>query len=915
MTSIDTLQPSELSNVTDNNKTTINDDDKGIEEGEVIDDNNTTDNTIQSQQQGKHQPTDRYRNTRHDRYDDRRYDVGEERKYYDDRSRYNDRRHRYNDYQSSHNNQDNCNRYNSNDRYYDRGRRYDRYEEPYRRRHSPAQSHQQHEQQQQSYTSSNVTNTTQQQQTNNTTATTNTSDSNQQLLSFLGTYHDKDVRYNKNNNNERNKRQHRVSTDIRYQHVSSLHRQQQMLTAEQQLTSGKYIPPHQMKQLIQQIQNNNNSNNNDTTDNNKQQQQDDLIQRLQFDKLRKFINGSINKINADNIQYIVTDIFNENIIRGRGLLCQALINSQLISISYTAAYACFIAVINTKLPEIGELLLKRLITNYQNVIHNKNITLYNSITHNNQKNILLHTIIFIAHCINRYICHEIIGLQIITYLLENYMNNKEYYIELCIEFIKHVGQRLFDIIPQGMISIFDTLRNMLHNDRISDRIKQQIEELIVIRRNEFSDYPAIQDCYDLIDINEQITHELMLDDTYGTEENLNMYQYDNDYKLHEKQWNEIKLEIVGETEEVLVDDNTEQVEDNDVQQQEYADNTTAETGTDTTQQQSTTLQITDMTEADTVNLRRSIYLTIMSSITADECVHKLLKLLPNDAHQKLLCDMIIECCSIEKIYLSFYGQICERLCTIKPKIYISILDEIFAMTYANANKYETSKLRNIAQLYAYLLYTNSIEWSVLEYILLTETTTNSAIRIFVKFLFRSLVEHIGLIKLKNILDSEPVKQYTHGIYPTDAVENIRFSINYFTSIGLGLLSETMREYLAKQPTISLQQQIQQIKQEQDISSDSDSSSSSSSESDSESDSDTDTSSTNRSSSDSRDTDSSSDSSSSSSDSDSTSSDSDSDRHRKRRRKNRSSSRRRQSKRSKLDSVQVKQEDNSTNNID
>jgi len=37
-------------------------------------------------------------------------------------------------------------------------------------------------------------------------------------------------------------------------------------------------------------------------------------------------------------------------------------------------------------------------------------------------------------------------------------------------------------------------------------------------------------------------------------------------------------------------------------------------------------QIQDMTEKDLINLRRTIYLVIMSSIDFEECTHKLLKL-------------------------------------------------------------------------------------------------------------------------------------------------------------------------------------------------------------------------------------------------------------------------------------------------
>jgi pre-mRNA-splicing factor CWC22 len=41
---------------------------------------------------------------------------------------------------------------------------------------------------------------------------------------------------------------------------------------------------------------------------------------------------------------------------------------------------------------------------------------------------------------------------------------------------------------------------------------------------------------------------------------------------------------------------------------------------------SKTVTIQDNTNADLINLRRIIYLTIMSSVNFEECVHKLMKL-------------------------------------------------------------------------------------------------------------------------------------------------------------------------------------------------------------------------------------------------------------------------------------------------
>jgi len=56
-----------------------------------------------------------------------------------------------------------------------------------------------------------------------------------------------------------------------------------------------------------------------------------------------------------------------------------------------------------------------------------------------------------------------------------------------------------------------------------------------------------------------------------------------------------------------------------------------------------------------VNLRRTIYLTIMSSVDFEECCHKLLKLNIREGQEMELCTMIFECCMQERTYMRFYG--------------------------------------------------------------------------------------------------------------------------------------------------------------------------------------------------------------------------------------------------------------------
>ena len=76
-------------------------------------------------------------------------------------------------------------------------------------------------------------------------------------------------------------------------------------------------------------------------------------QRYMWDQLKKSLNGLVNKVNTANISHIVMELFNENLIRGRGLLVKALLKAQQASPTFTHVFAALIAALNTKLPDIG----------------------------------------------------------------------------------------------------------------------------------------------------------------------------------------------------------------------------------------------------------------------------------------------------------------------------------------------------------------------------------------------------------------------------------------------------------------------------------------------------------------------------------------------------------------------------------
>jgi len=147
------------------------------------------------------------------------------------------------------------------------------------------------------------------------------------------------------------------------------------------------------------------------------------------------------------------------------------------------------------------------------------------------------------------------------------------------------------------------------------------------------------------------------------------------------------------------------------------------------------MDITDMKETNEINLRRTIYLTIMLSLDFEQAGHKLLNIKISEGQESELVTMIIECCSQERTYLKYYGLMAQRFALLNMT-YQSLFEESFAFQYMHVHRLETNKLRNVSKLFAHLLATDAISWSVLQNIKLTEEDTTSSSRICIKILFQ-----------------------------------------------------------------------------------------------------------------------------------------------------------------------------------
>ena len=517
-------------------------------------------------------------------------------------------------------------------------------------------------------------------------------------------------------------------------------------------SGGTYIPPARLKALQAQI-----------TDKTSKE-----YQRMAWEALKKSINGLINKISVSNIKHIVPELFNENLVRGRGLFCRSIMKAQAASLPFTPIYAAMAAIVNTKLPQVGEVLVNRLVIQFRKAFKR------------NDKSVCLSSTTFLAHLINQQVAHEMLAAQVLLLLLHKPTDDG---VEIAVGLMKEVGQHIEEMNSQIALAVYDQFRSILHEADIDKRVQYMIEVLFQIRKEKYKDNLAIKEELDLVEEEDQITHRPGLDDQLSTEDGLNIFKFDSDWEANEEAYKKLKAEILGEA------SGSEDEDDGDGSD---------ESSEDEENEGEKALEIKDQSNTDLVNLRRSIYLTIMSSGGFEEACHKLMRINLPAGREEELPSMIIECCSQERTYNKFFGLIGERFCKLN-RLWKDLFEDMFAKYYETIHRYETNRLRIVAQFFGHLLASDAVGWHVFHTVHLNEEDTTSSSRIFIKILVEDLAQGVGMKGLTERFKADDLALALTGMFPTDNPKNTRFSINFFTAIGMGALTENMREWLKNMP--------------------------------------------------------------------------------------------------------------------
>lgn len=508
---------------------------------------------------------------------------------------------------------------------------------------------------------------------------------------------------------------------------------------------------------------------------------DDMYQRIKWVQLRRSIKILVNKLTRENIKETVLNAFEINLNKGKGLLVREIMKVQLRNRNLTPVYASLITVLNSKLDDIGKLTIARAVLQFRKYF----LT--------NRRD-CISPLVFICHLTNQRVCNEVLILQIIQLLLERPSNDSVF---LTIRSLYIVGRLIESQMPTASNMIFDRLGSLMHDsEEISEDTCSQIQILFKVRRGGFKKYPAIEEDLDLVEEEDQVTHLVELEEHLEAQDHLNIYHFDDKYEENEQQYDKIRNDILGNGAT-----DSEDEEEEDPKSDEIVDENELQAI------QQDLLQIKDMTESNLINFQKTVYLTVMSSMSSQEAVHKLLKLqfdktlTDKTKNREVLVDMIVKCCSNEKTYSKYYGVIGENLCSISSEWHQAFV-KVFKSYYNDIHQYESNALRNIGKFFGHLYALDRLAmeegWNE---IVLTEEHTNSASRVLLKFIFQELVEEIGITELQERLEDPVIKKATHGMFPVTNVsledtDHIRFAINYFTAIGLGVLTDELRSVLA-----------------------------------------------------------------------------------------------------------------------
>ncbi|OHS97553.1 hypothetical protein TRFO_36202 [Tritrichomonas foetus] len=447
--------------------------------------------------------------------------------------------------------------------------------------------------------------------------------------------------------------------------------------------------------------------------------------------------------------------------------------------------AAILAIINSKLPDVGAKTISYVLYRFRNGL------LFSD--PRNTRNVE-NSALFLGECYRQRMISSNLMILVFTSLFEK----KRQYIQNIIRLFWNTIPILYEDDQDAMTLLFAKLYEFANDKQFAN----QIMNLSNWRQQNWSSsmkgilrhYTRIPRRFDVIEEEDQNTHyELGLDENEDYDENGQLVDITANFvrpHLLEEAEN-MRIEYKNFLNELLVEDEEEE-DENDIKE------TQPGVSIDLSGMKSTAESVQGAAlQNEEMQVRRTVYLTIVSSARAQEAAHKLIKMQNkyNDKYNRPIVQTAIDYVGMEKTFNRNLALVLTLLCGTKQDNK-RLTEEYFKTNYEQTYSYNITRITNIACLYSSLLASDSISWKVMQVIRLTEEDTNSPQRVFIRILFEELAKNMSHDGIIRKLRDPDVVGWTSGVFLTDTLDHAEFSSEYFSAIGLDFICEGLHHEIA-----------------------------------------------------------------------------------------------------------------------
>ncbi|GER49843.1 pre-mRNA-splicing factor cwc22 [Striga asiatica] len=231
-------------------------------------------------------------------------------------------------------------------------------------------------------------------------------------------------------------------------------------------------------------------------------------QRLHWLSTTSKIIDLVRKLDSDNIRRVAEEIMSHDVVWCRGPFCEAVMLAQSVSPDLSTLYAALVAAVNSRFPDVGLLLVKRVVLQLR--------TTYNS---RNRKKMLVASR-FLAQLVNQAVAYEVLALDVLQLLLIGPPSHTTVYV--AVRFCVECGSLLMDRAPCRLRLILMEFRLILRKGLLSRRAQVSIKRLLgAAKGNRFRKY---SEGLDFVEDGERVTHEVSLLHDIRAESSLDSFQ-------------------------------------------------------------------------------------------------------------------------------------------------------------------------------------------------------------------------------------------------------------------------------------------------------------------------------------------------------------------------------------------------------